>query len=145
MDWQCDSILAEHQFTIARVESFFSLETGWLRPYQASQGRWAILPLFFASSGALSGEEPFNNGVQLLCYQTVSGNGTPLSILQFSLAEFEKSGRCLTFGTSQRPLLLNRNADRLYFELRTVAGSPVQLEEKDGEVLLGLSLLQLQH
>ncbi len=135
-------IQAEHQFIVARTETSFKVLTGDLRPYPLGTGNWAIVPQHLSSDGDLTGTGRFSSGFQLFCYETISGNNEPLSILTFKTRQFEEDGNVVVFDPPSRPFLLNQRSNVLHFQLRTLNGEPVTLSQK-GELLFGFALLQL--
>ena len=135
-------IQAEHQFIVARTDTTFQVQTGDLRPYPLGTGNWAILPQHLSSDGDLTGQGKFNSGFQVFCYETVSGNSEPLSILTFKSKQFKEDGNVVVFDPQPRPFLLNLRSNVLHFQLRTLNGEAVALDPR-GELLFGFTLLQL--
>ncbi len=105
-----------------------------------TQGIWYVKILFICSTKGLKALTPFSQGFRVVSLNVTSGNEKELVLASFSKNVFERENRALVF-QSERYFRITHPSDKIYFQVQTLSGDEVEIEE-DGQLLLGIGLIR---
>ncbi len=141
MNFPVDKVKVTHQFDVGRLTAQFSIHVEALRPYPANLGEWYLVPRYLVSTRPFKTKtQYFDQIYTVTCIETTSGLDKPLSLVEFSAKDFADQKNSVVFKAV--PTRLNLKTELLYFELRCVDGTPLELD-KGGEFQFGISLHQV--